>query len=106
LLLKPSQDLPAVHHRHPQIEDDQGGAKSLRQASQRLEAALRGRGLEAVRLDPGDEHVAGIFIVVDDQDDRRRSSRLFLKPVGVCHLLMKRTPAAAPSCSESECGSA
>ena len=65
-------ELPAVHHRHHQIEQDDARVHARGQAVERLLAVGGDFDLEPFQLEKPPQHVAGIHVVFDHEHSARR----------------------------------
>ena len=79
-------ELPAVHHRHHQVEQDDAGLTPAFEALERLLAVGGALDLEAFQLEEPAQHVAGIDVVFDDENCARATQH---------HQLPERSLAAA-----------
>ena len=60
-------ELPAVHHRHHQVEQDDARVDARRQPFERLLAVRGDFDLEAFELEKAAQHVPRINVVFDDE---------------------------------------
>jgi CheY-like chemotaxis protein len=61
-------EMPPIHHRHPQIENDQIGRRFLIQVVQSLPAIPGRHRAIALHLEKRDHRFARVFVVLDDED--------------------------------------
>ena len=94
------QQMPSVHLRHHQVEDDELG-NVLDDHLERLTAVGRGRDLMSFALKDGPDEHADTRFVIDDQDARHEGHLSCLEPTIKRGIRTSAGPAPAP-CSTAE----